>query len=118
MNIELTDAQRSELRRAIGRLEGTTDLTPGLTEVYMKLEPESPVKQFEDYERHKRVQQERMQERMQEPVVARQAVKEEWEASLRLILFKQRRCDVNSNAWWYHEGMRLVAAGMVDKHSS
>lgn len=39
MTIELTAAQRSELRRAIGRLDGTSDLTPALTELYLKLAP-------------------------------------------------------------------------------
>lgn len=119
MTIELTAAQRSELRRAIGRLDGTSDLTPALTELYLKLAlgPEPPAQQYQAYVKAKLEQAERMKEpcdcRKTEPA-GRAALPEHpaiktWTDMRREFTFLQNKCEVNTNAWWYYEGMKITA---------
>lgn len=123
MTIELTEAQRSELRQAIGRLDGTTDLTPALTELYLRLKPgpEPPEKQYRDYAQHKAEQAERMKEpcecrKTEQPNAAgtdlpRKATKlETWNETLRGARIKQRGHENGSSGWWYYEGMKVVAS--------
>lgn len=115
MTIELTEAQRSELRQAIGRLDGTVSLSPVLTELYMRLEPgpEPAEQQYRDYVQHRAEQAKRMKEpcecRKTEPVTEevenpiRPRLRSHW------LRFQQCSTTADSAAWWFYQG-RMVEA--------